>query len=454
MPTDAPRRSTAAAGFALRGVAWSLGLLGLLRLTWTEAHLVLPLARLQGRLAVWLVGASALPVEVTLACSGTDALALGLGAILAYPARWGARLAGAAGGVALILGLNTLRIGSLGRAAGLPARFDALHLYFWPAALTLAIAGYVFAWMRFADRPRVTEPGGTAERELTSGADPRRLRRFVLLTGAFLLVFVVASPFYLESSLVLALAGFIARATAAILGTIGIEAHAAANVLWTSRGGFLVTQECVLTPLIPVYLAAVAVYWGPWRRQIVGVFAALPLFTALGIARLLVIALPEAVTISPLFLVHAFYQLLLGAVVVLVAARWSHGGRFAPRHALLGVCAGVLFVLLLGPALIHAIRAWTGDSLEDPQGAVAFLPAFQLGLYLALSVAAFVALDWKRFLAGLAVLGLTLAGGLLVLHALSGQFGWTAHAGYVRAWAVAGPVLIFSSMAHVVRTSR
>ena len=37
------------------------------------------------RLAVGLFGTSALPVEVTLACSGADALALCLGAILAYP---------------------------------------------------------------------------------------------------------------------------------------------------------------------------------------------------------------------------------------------------------------------------------------------------------------------------------------------------------------------------------
>ena len=69
----------------------------------------------------------------------------------------------------------------------------------------------------------------------------------------------------------LALAGFIARAAAATLGVVGVSAHAAANVLWTPRGGFLVTQECISTPLIPVYLAAVCAYSPTWRRLILGV---------------------------------------------------------------------------------------------------------------------------------------------------------------------------------------
>ena len=55
-------------------------------------------------------------------------------------------------GAGLILGLNTLRIATLGRAAASPAWFYALHVYVWPAVLTLAIAGYVLGWMRFADR--------------------------------------------------------------------------------------------------------------------------------------------------------------------------------------------------------------------------------------------------------------------------------------------------------------
>jgi len=405
-------------------VTWSLGFFGLLRLNWTEAHVVLPLSRMQAGLAVGLFGTPTLPVEATLACSGADALALCLGAVLAYPVKWRTRLAGAGGGAALILGLNILRIGSLGRVAASPAWFNTLHLYVWPAVLTLAIAGYVFTWMRFADRPHGLDERGVAPTSFTERPQPTR--RFVVLTAAFLLLFSAASPLYLESASVLALAGFIARAAAVILGGVGVSAHAAGNVLWTPRGGFLVTQECISTPLVPVYLAAICTYSTTWRRLSLGVLATLPLFIALGLARLLVVALPDAVLASPLFLVHAFYQLLLGAVVVFLAALWRHGGRTALRHALVGVIVGVLFVHLLGPFYTRAVTYAAGAPLDDPQGAIAFLPAFQVGLYLALWIAAFVAVGWKRFLAGLAVLELTQIAGLLALHALASHSGLTA----------------------------
>ncbi len=95
MLTDTARSSTRAGEFVLRGVAVSLGFFGLLRLPAVEARVVLPLVRLQGDAAAWLFGAPALPVEATLACSGADALALCLGAVLAYPVPWRRRVAGA-----------------------------------------------------------------------------------------------------------------------------------------------------------------------------------------------------------------------------------------------------------------------------------------------------------------------------------------------------------------------
>jgi exosortase/archaeosortase family protein len=443
VPTDTPRPPTRAAEFVLRAVAASLAFFGLLRLPWTETHLVLPLVRLQGALAVRLFGTPALPVEATLACSGADAMALCLGALIAYPAPWRARAAGAAGGVALILGLNTLRIGTLGRAAATPGLFNALHLYIWPAALTLAIAGYVFGWMRVADRRPPEAEAGIAPPS----------RRFVALTVTFLIVFAAAAPLYLESPAVLALAGFIARAAAATLAVFGVSAHAAANVLWTPRGGFLVSQECISTPLIPVYLAAVCAYAPSWRLRLPGLLATLPLFTALGVVRLLVVALPDAVA-SPLFFVHAFYQLLLGAVLVVLAALWRHGGRAAPRYAAAGVFAGVLFAWLLGPLYTRVIAYPAGVPLEDPQGAIAMLPAFQVGLYLALSVAAFMAVGWVRFVGGLAVLGVTQAAGLAVLQGLAAHPGLTAPVPQVRGWAVAGPLLIFAAVVHAARPRR
>ncbi len=131
VPTDTAQRSTQAVKFALRGVAWSLGFFGLLRLTWTETHVLLPLTRAQAAVAVGVFGAPALPVEVTLACSGADALALCLGAILAYPVPWRRRVTGAAVGAALILRLEYVpdrHAGTSGCVAGVVRRASCLHL--------------------------------------------------------------------------------------------------------------------------------------------------------------------------------------------------------------------------------------------------------------------------------------------------------------------------------------
>ena len=458
MPTDTRPGPTDAVRFLWRAVALSLGLFGLLRLNWSEAHVLLPFTRLQAAAAAGVFGTPALPVQVTLACSGADAFALCVGAVLAYPVPWGRRLAGAAAGAGLILGLNTLRIATLGRVAPSPAWFYALHVYVWPAVLTLAIAGYVLGWMRFADRRRTPDererltrvPAGMSK---PAPRVPQPSRRFVLLTIAFLLLFIAGSPLYLESPAVLALSAFIARSAAVTLGSVGISAHAAANVLWTPRGGFTVTQECIFTPLIPVYLAAICAYATTWRRLILGVLATPPVFIALGVVRLLVVALP-GVAASPMFFVHAFYQLLLGAVVVFLAALWRHGGRGALGHAVIGVIVGVLFVRIFGPLYTSLVNGFGPVPIDDPQGAIAFLPAFQVGLYLALSVAAFAAFGWGRFLAGLAVLGLTQTAGLLALHALAGHAGLMPHVRDVRGWAVAGPVLIFVAVVNVARARR
>jgi exosortase/archaeosortase family protein len=453
--TDTARGRTASVKFALLSVAWSLGLFGLLRLNWIETHAVIPLTLMQAAAAVGLFGASAMSVGVTLACSGTDAIALCLGAIFAYPVDWRRRVAAAAGAVGLILCLNTLRIGTLGQASSSPAWFNALHLYLWPGVLTLAIAGYVLWWMHWADRRPAS-----IERPPSPLAAARRApqtRRFAGFAAGFFLLFLAASPLYLESTAVLALAGFVARAAAATLAIFGVNAHAAANVLWTPRGGFVVTQECISTPLIPVYLAAVCVYAASWPRKTLGVLATLPLFIALGIARMLVIALPDAVVSSPIFFVHAFYQLLLGAVLVIIAALWRYGGKAALRHALVGLIVGVMFVQLLGPLYASAVTYAIGVPPSDPQGAIAFLPAFQVGLFLALWVAAFMgyrAAGWRRFLAGLAVLEVTQVAGLLALQTIAAHSHIAVHVRDIRGWAVAGPFVIVAAVVNVARTPR
>jgi hypothetical protein len=69
-------------------------------------------------------------------------------------------------------------------------------------------------------------------------------------------------------------------------------------------------------------------------------------------------------------------------------------------------------------------------------------------------VAAFVAVGWRRFVGGFAVLGLTQTAGLLVLHALATHPGLGAHVRDVRGWAVAGPVVIFAAVVHIARPHR
>jgi exosortase/archaeosortase family protein len=445
-----PSPSTDARNFALRGAAWGLGLFGVLRLSWVEAHAILPLTSLQGRIAATGFGPPALPVDVTLACSGADAFALCAAAILAYPVSWRMRLAGASVGIALILCLNTVRIGTLGLAAG-SSSFGVLHVYVWPALLALAIAGYVFGWMRFTDVHRAIAAAPARPRARPS-------RRFVVLTAAFLVMFVGASPLYLESSGMFAVASFIARAAAAMLRLLGVQAGATSNVLSTPLGGFVVTPECISTPLIAVYLAAVVAYARSWRGRALALLAAGPLFVGLGIARLLVVALPATLVGSPLFLIHAFYQLLLAAVVVFAAACWRHGtGATARRRTLWGgILAGAIMCLLARPLDAHAL-AWTfagAAPLGDPQGAIAFLPAFQLGLFVALYVAAFSPVRWRPLLAGVAVLGFLQVIVFTALHGIAGSTGLLPHVREIRAWALAGPVLVIAGMVALHRRSQ
>ena len=454
MDTAAFRSPRQGIEFALRGAGWSLCLFGVIRLRWFEAHAVLPLTAFQARLAETGFGRSAIPIDVTLACSGADTLALCVGAILAYPARWRTRLAGAAVGTALILALNTIRIGTLGLAAASPS-FGFLHLYVWPGLLTLAVAGYVFTWMRFADRPIVAGPSPRVV--VAPAMNVPALLRVAGLTAAFLILFVAASPLYLTSTSVLTGAAFVARAAAVALRVFGVQATATASVLSTTHGSFLVTQECISTPLIPVYFAALVAYSTGWRWRTLGVLAAVPLFVGLGIARLLVVALPEAIVGSPVFLVHAFSQLLLAGVIVCVAAYWRHGaGVEAWRRAVVGATFGVLFVVLLGRPYTHALAAAFAGSapLQDPQGAIMFLPAFQLGLFVALFVAWSLAPDWRVLAVGLAGLGLSHVAVFAALHFAAGHGGLAPHVRDVRAWALAGPLLAAAAMVTYERSRR
>ena len=239
---------------------------------------------------------------------------------------------------------------------------------------------------------------------------------------------------------VLALAGFIARAAAATLGVVGISAHAAANVLWTPRGGFLVTQECISTPLIPVYLAAVCAYstdvaaaasWASSPRcRSSSAWASCGSWSSPCPMRRGLAALPGArlLSIAP----------RRGGRVPrrAVAPRRQSGAgpRAGRRHRGRAVRLPARPALharghISGRARRSTIRRERSRSSRRSRSASisrsGSRPSSRVG--------------WRRFVAGLAVLGLTQTAGLLALHALASHAGLTAHVRDVRGWAVAGP---------------
>jgi exosortase/archaeosortase family protein len=457
VPTGAFTPPPSARSFVLRVAAWSLGLFGLLRLPGVQTSVLLPVTQLQGSLATRVFGTPSVPIEVTLACSGADAIAICAGFILGYPATWSARIRAAAGGIATILALNTLRIGTLGHATS-PAVFEALHIYLWPAVLILAIAGYVLTWMRREDlRAAQIHP---IPRTPIVGALPRTFAvtpTFVLLAGALLVLFTAAAPLYLDNRGVLLVAALMARCAAEVLSAVGMEATVSANVLYTGRTGFVVTQECISTPLIPIYVAGAIAYAGSSGRRAGLLLAAVPLFIALGVARLLVVALPAALVDSPLTLVHAFYQLLLAAVIVCFAAVWRYGaGPTATLRAGAGVSLGVVCLMVLWPHGTSVVASVfpSAVSTGDPQGVIALLPAFQLALYGALCVGLFAWPQWRMCAAGLGVLALLMVAEFVVLDLLQRQVGFVPHVRDLRAWALGGPVLLVIALVKYERATR
>ena len=458
-----PHRATK---FLLAALAWSLGLFALLHSPWAEGRLVLPLTRLQEQAAEHYAGRPPVPIAVTAECSGTDVLALCLAAILACPVPWRARLAGAAGGVALVLALNTVRIATLGRAAVSPALFQTLHLQVWPAILILVGSAYVFAWMRWAlgERGR----GGESASE-ERGALSLIARRFVPRAAVLSVAFALCTPWIASSSALLGAGAWTARSAAFLLAGAGVAATATGNMLATSRGAFVVTPECIATALIPLYVAGVLAVRLSWPRRALALAAALPLFALLAIARLLVLALPPALAASPLFLVHGFHQIVLALVGVVLLAlgreppapgRWARAARRA--GAALG--AAVLLAAVLGHALSTAVLGAAGAvasmdppalmalvTPEDSQGALALLPAYQAGLLLAIAMIAFP--GWRRFLTAFGLLFASQILLLVVLGELAEHTGLVAHALLLRAWAVVVPVVLALVLWHAGQAS-
>ena len=454
MPTDPQTRSptppsSGVLRFALTAAAWFIGLFGVMRFGWVERQLLVPFALLQERVADQLTGAPTDAVYVDASCSGGDAMALCLGAVLAFPATWSVRLRGAGVGLVVIAAFNTVRIGNLSLLAANRPLLDLLHVYVWPAILILVAVAYVYAWMR-----RQVSPAG-------SGADPAAAwhgsaRRFLLLTVVGTAAYFAAAGWLYESPLLYTLGGWVAATGAGILAILGVSATAAGNVVYTPHGAFIVIQECIATPLIPVYVAATLAMPLARGRRAAALGATPAIFFLLGVARLLVLALPTTLVASHNIAIHAFSQVLVACILVsglaVLSAR-SVGRPHPARRAVGAIGVGIVVALAAGPLwsdLMH--QAVEGVQLlvqhgghrpgDDPQGALVIFPAFQLGLSAALWRAAGARGPWRRLALGVVGLaGLQLAV-LLVLGELSHHLGFAPDDSLIRAWGIVAPLAV------------
>jgi len=183
---------------------------------------------------------------------------------------------------------------------------------------------------------------------------------------------------------------------------------------------YLITYECVTTPLLPLSLAAIAA--APWRRGVraLAALAAVPLFVALSVVRLMTLAVPAMLFGSRPFLTHGFNQLLVAIVAIAVAAcagaraiGWAAAARrTAAAMAIaigLAATAGILYTRLLSsvfPAAMH--------DAADLQGALLTLPAFQLVFFAALAFVLRERASMAAWLTAGAVLAVTQIGLLAV----------------------------------------
>ena len=466
-PDAAGREPAVASGgslrFALTIGAWFVGLFGLMRLGWVENALLTPFAQLQQRVAEQLTGVTSGLLYADASCSGGDPMALCMGAIFAYPAAWGSRLRGAAVGLAAITALNVMRLGSLSMVAENRALLDALHLYVWPGILIVAAAAYVYRWM-----DRQGSGGAGAGRPPAAGAVPGAVtdgalllggatRRFLVLTAVLVAAYFAAAPFFYQSALVRVLAGWVALAGGAILTAGGTATTVIGAGLHTPHGGFLVTQECVFTPLIPVYLAGVLAAPLARSRRALALAATPVIFLAIGVARVLVLAVPAAVVGNYEVAIHGFSQTLVAVLLVAAAAVWTTGnGRQGASRALMAVGAGlaagfvaapVLGALLGGGAAALQALVGHGHPFVDEQGAAAVLPAFQVGLFAALWAAVAGRAAWRRALLGLGVLAASQAALALPVGELAFHVGFDPHVSLIRAWTVVVPLVLVWTLA-------
>jgi S-adenosylmethionine decarboxylase len=444
---DRPLTQTPARAFLLQGALWSIALFGVIRLPWMDQHVISTLIAFQQRIVQWYAGPPHSNLVVTSSCSGADVMALCIGVMLAYPVAWRRRLAGALWGATLILGLNAVRLVTLYRTTS-QTTLVYLHEYVWPALLALITLGYVTWWMRRQDR---------------DGSGSSTSPRLIATSAAGLVAYAAAVPWVFTSTAITRVGAWTAASSGFVLGSLGATVHTTGATLATARGVFEVTPQCLFTPVLPIYLAAVLTL--PMRRgtRVAWLIATLPLLFVLGVARLLVLALPPVLASHPTFLAHGFYELLLGASFIVATAHVAlrrESGSHASSRTTAALATAVATAVIAGRAwqtgVVSAARVvqhvapatllqLTGPA--DQQGALALLPVTQLALLVGL----WLAVTGGRRFARLAVsVGLLAASQVALLVAFGALGTLNSSAGLyapalaiaIRAWTIGAPLVI------------
>lgn len=419
-----------------------------------QRTVVVPFSRWQGTLVESFLLGGPLTVNVDPTCSGLDVIAMCVAATLAYPVALRRRVSGAAVGVALLLLLNLVRIASLAGASQSPS-FQMLHEDVWPMLLIAGAAAWILLWIRTTE---------TATRTLSPAT-----RRFLAWSAVMLGVYVLAVPALTEAGVLVRAARGAAQVTATTLSTFGADASVSEQLLRVGRAHYLVTPDCITTPLIAFYVAALFAFPVGWPIRLAGLAASVPLFSALALVRLLTVALPMVVDDSSLVVTHGFNQILAGAVMLVAAALWWRGAQPPARAAVFGLCvaAGATVVsAATGPALATAWSSLlsvshlavppglvSGAGNGDGQGALLMLPVFQLALFGATWVIARRHAVHARWAVAAAVLLVSQWIFLALLGWMDVERIRPLPAMVIRGWALAVPVLLIlaASGSHAAR---
>lgn len=429
---------------------WGLVATAVMTSTPVMASVVVPFSRWQGTVVAWYLGVGSLPVSVVPSCSGLDAMSLCVAAVMAFPRPWRRRLAGAGIGLVWILLVNLARVASLAAAVD-SAWFDLLHVVVWPTLLILATVGWVFLWLRVTDRPVDAAPLGD---QSSAG--------LLAWSAVSLGVYAVIIPVLSAWQVLDLFARDLAAIAVAMLTVVGIDALVTGNLITAGGQPYLVTSECVTTPLMALYVAAVAATPMRLAVRVAWLAAFAPVFITLAVLRLLTVASPPLLFGSPLFVTHAFHQLVLAVVIVgLLARHWSSS---ASRPALMtmvcgAVAGGIAVGVVAGEAYTHSLLAALAQvglsgatalgapAARDLQGVVASLPAFQLALFVALLLAVRHRVSARHAVYGLVALIALQAATLAGVSSDVFDVTSTGAALALRGWALAAPAVIVATLA-------